>query len=170
MSEVVVDLPRDEDAEALGRMHLRSWHETYPSAEHGVDAAWVDAHAGSKDSPAAAAARRRFFAAQRSDPARTFYRVARRGGDVVGLVHATRPAEGDAVLEALYLLRAHQGTGVADRMLAAALGWLGPQPISLEVAAYNARAVAFYRRHGFRPTGATSVVLGLPTVVMRRTG
>lgn len=168
MSDVVVDLPRDEDAEPLGRMHLRSWHETYPSAEHGVDAAWVDAHAGSKDSPAAAAARRRTFAAQRDDPSGVFYRVARRGDDVVGLVHATRPGGGDATLEALYLLREHQGTGVADRLMAAALGWLGPQPMSLEVAAYNARALAFYRRHGFRPTGATSVVLDLPTVGMRR--
>lgn len=173
---VVVDVPDDGDAGPLGVVHLLSWHQTYPSAEHGVDADWISEHVGGTASPAADAFRRRLFADQRADPAGTHYRVVRHGGDVVGFVHASRAPGGsgdarahDAVLEALYLLREHHGTGLADRMLAGALGWTAGWPVRLEVAGYNARAIGFYRRHGFRPTGEEGLFKGrVPILVMRR--
>ena len=173
---VVVDVPDDADAGAIGVLHLRSWHQTYPSAEHGVDAEWISEHVRGMASPAGDAFRRRLFADQRADPAGTHYRVARCGGDVVGFVHASRAAggsgdarAGDAVLEALYLLREHHGTGLADRMVTGALEWIAGQPVRLEVASYNARAIGFYERHGFRPTGEEGLFKGrVPILVMRR--
>ncbi|MEJ5914950.1 GNAT family N-acetyltransferase [Pseudokineococcus sp. 1T1Z-3] len=135
--------------------------------------------------PQAEEYRRRTFAAQRSDPSRVYYRVARSGDDVVGFVHAEQPADGepdegpederpggeepDATLAAIYLLRAHQGTGVAERLMSGALAWTGGRGVRVEVASYNERAIAFYRRHGFSPTGATGCFRErVPTLHMRR--
>lgn len=177
---VVVAVPEDDDAAPLGLMHLRSWHETYVCPEHGIDAAWVDEHVGFLATPAADAFRRGTFAAQRADPAATFYRVARRGGDVVGLVHASASGShggsgggshegGPVQLEGLYLLREVHGSGLADALLAEVLGWCGGRPVQLEVASCNTRAVRFYRRHGFRPTGRTGAFHGrVPTEELLR--
>jgi len=166
---VVVDVPSDADASAIGRMQLESWHQTYPSAEHGIDADWISEHMGSRTSPAADEFRRSLLAAQRADPANIFYRVARSGGEIVGFVQAARavgvaptvsaPGDAsadsqgagdhgreDATLEALYLLHEYQGTGLSGHMMAAVLDWLGDQAMRLEVASYNARAIRFYQR------------------------
>ncbi len=182
---VSVDVPDDRDAAGLGVMHLESWHQTCPSAEHGIDADWISEHIGHMTSPAAEAFRRRLFADQRADPTGTYYRLARHDGDVVGFVHASRgprdarvggdarPAGSagpeDAVLEALYLLREHHGTGLADQMVVGALDWLDGQPVRLEVASYNARAISSYRRYGFRPTGEGGLFRDrVPILVLRR--
>ncbi|WP_255472351.1 GNAT family N-acetyltransferase [Quadrisphaera setariae] len=99
--------------------------------------------------------------------------ASRRGEEVVGFVHASLPAaegdHGEAVLEALYLLRSEHGTGLADRLLGSALGWAGGRAVRLEVSPLSVRAVPFYRRHGFRPTGETGVFRDrVPTLRMRR--
>lgn len=185
---VVVDVPRDTDVSAIGRMQLLSWHQTYPSAEHGIDEQWIDEQMTSRTSPAADGFRRGLLAAQRANPDGTLYRVARDGTEVVGFVLASRsasissnagaagrgggsdePGIDDATLEALYVLSDHQGTGLADRLMAAVLQWLGGQAMQLEVASYNARAIRFYQRHGFHLTGETAIFRGrIPIVAMRR--
>lgn len=174
-----VEEPSDADATAVGVVHLRAWHETYDAAP-GIDRAWVDEHIGFMASPAADDFRRRLFSAQRTDPARTFYRVARAGGAAVGFVHASLPTSTPAEpsehdddeevrLEGLYLLRSQHGTGLADRLLAAVLTWADGRAISLEASPLSVRAVPFYRRHGFVPTGETGVFRDrVPTLAMRR--
>lgn len=166
---VTVEGPTDADATAVGVMHLRSWHETYDGVAPGLDATWVEENVGPMAAPDADAFRRRVFAAQREDPARTFYRLARRGGEVVGFVHASLPREGDATLEALYLLRSEHGTGLADRLLTSALDWAGPRAVLLVASPLSVRAIPFYQRHGFRRTGQQGVYRGLvPTTALRR--
>jgi GNAT superfamily N-acetyltransferase len=54
-------------------------------------------------------------------------------------------------LYAIYVRRDWYGTGLGDRLLAAAIG---KEPALLWVFEANARARAFYTRHGFRPDGA----------------
>lgn len=72
-------------------------------------------------------------------------------GRVVGVASAaTGNEDPPRQLMSLYLRAAHQGTGLADRLLAAAVG---TGPASLWVFAANPRAQRFYARHGFRPDG-----------------
>lgn len=94
-------------------------------------------------------------------------------GAMVGFA-AAGPAPADAVrereLQALYVHPAAQGSGVADELLAAALG---PGPAFLWVAEDNPRARAFYRRHGFRADGARAsypltAAVALPVMRMVR--
>lgn len=70
-------------------------------------------------------------------------------------------------LDQLAVHPAHQGRGVADRLMDGAKAW-SPDGLVLDVNAANARARRFYARHGFH---AESVGVnprsGLPTLRLR---
>ncbi len=87
-------------------------------------------------------------------------------GRCVGLASAGPPREQEdpaaadlpsLELHALYVLAQAQGTGVADALLARAVG---DAPCRLWVLAVNGRARAFYRRHGFVDVGAPESMAG----------
>lgn len=82
--------------------------------------------------------------------------VATVDGVVVGF-SATRPSDdGPRPLQlvVLYLLAAHHGSGLGQRLLDAAVG---SEPAFLWVAEANPRAQAFYSRNGFVLDGARAV-------------
>lgn len=63
-----------------------------------------------------------------------------------------------AVLNEIYVAPAHRGTGIADKLLEVVLDVARGQSLPmdrvvLDVAPANARARAFYVRHGFEPWG-----------------
>jgi ribosomal protein S18 acetylase RimI-like enzyme len=63
-----------------------------------------------------------------------------------------------AVINELYVVPEHRGTGVADDLMDAAVALAGDQAlpldrIVLDVDSANERAKAFYDRHGFEPWG-----------------
>lgn len=68
---------------------------------------------------------------------------------------ANRPLQ--AMLISVYVAAAYRGSGLADGLLTgavdAAAGELGAGILQLGVHQDNARALAFYTRHGFRDTG-----------------
>lgn len=77
-------------------------------------------------------------------------------GETLGFASAGPTRDDDAPTEwelySINVLAAHHGSGVASRLLAAALA---QRPATLWVIRDNARAGAFYRSHGFRVEGAT---------------
>lgn len=68
-----------------------------------------------------------------------------------------RPA---ACLDRLYLTEAAKGTGLADALMREFLAWGAGRDLYLSVFAPNARAQAFYRRHGFSIVGAYTFWVG----------
>lgn len=92
-------------------------------------------------------------------------------GEVVGMATAgvTRDADAPTAWElySINTVAATHGSGLADRLLDAATG---ARAASLWVLGTNARAQAFYRRHGFVVDGATKTHegSGLPEVRMVR--
>lgn len=80
-------------------------------------------------------------------------RVAEVEGAVVGLVCADRPQHGGppgaVEMVALHVVPEQWGTGVAELLHDQFLEVLGGRPGVLDVWARNARAIAFYRRHGW---------------------
>ncbi|HLI02191.1 MAG TPA: GNAT family N-acetyltransferase [Acidimicrobiales bacterium] len=64
------------------------------------------------------------------------------------------PPEPPLELMSLYIRARWHGSGLADRLLVAAIG---EESASLWVFTVNARAQAFYRRHGFEPDGAEHI-------------
>ncbi len=72
-----------------------------------------------------------------------------------------RPEHGE--LKRLYVLRAYQGLGLGQRLLSTALDWLerdGPKPLWIGVWSGNAKARAFYARHGFVKFGDHTFAVG----------
>ena len=92
-------------------------------------------------------------------------------GEIVGIASAGPTRDEDAPTEwelyAINVLAAHHGAGVADQLIAAVIA---QRPATLWVLSGNARAQAFYRRHGFGVEGATKVHedTGAPEIRMVR--
>jgi len=77
-------------------------------------------------------------------------------GEIVGFASAGPTRDEDAPiaweLYAINVLAAHHGTGISDQLINAAIA---ERPATLWVVTDNARAIAFYRRHGFGLEGTT---------------
>ena len=92
--------------------------------------------------------------------------VAERGQEVIGYCASRAPsrdedAEADvAEIAALYVDAGQWRSGAGTALMTAALDHIragGSREVTLWAFAANARAIAFYRRHGFLPDGAETV-------------
>lgn len=130
------------DAEVLARLHLECWRETYSGL---LSPAFVAAQTVED--------RLAMWQGLLAGPHADRQFVAVLGGQPVGFAGSFPPAEDREVAElwGIYLLKAHHGAGLGQKLLEAALG---AEPAALWVAEDNPRAQAFYRRNGFTFTGA----------------
>ena len=91
--------------------------------------------------------------------------------EIVGIASAGPTRDDDArtpwELYAINVHAAHHGTGVADQLITAVVA---QRPATVWVLRDNARARAFYRRHGFGVDGATKIHdgTGAPEIRMVR--
>jgi GNAT superfamily N-acetyltransferase len=139
-----------EDAVRMGEVHVAVWREAYAGLMPAQFLAGLD--------PAVSAAR---FAERLAapEPGRVVL-VGTADDRVVGIASGGRsrddPPEPPAEVYAVNVLAAHHGTGLGARLFEAVLDAVaGDAPVSLWVAAQNARARSFYRRYGFTPDGLT---------------
>lgn len=121
--------PRDEDA--TGALWLRSWQAAYPQIDFTARLGWWRQRWRRVLLPAAAIV------------------VAEKDGGIVGFV-TVDPATG--YLDQIVVAPPEWGTQVGAALLAAAKE-LSPAGLELDVNADNARAIGFYRKHGFAVTG-----------------
>lgn len=141
------------DAEHLAYVHVATWKATYPGM---VDQARLDALR-----PADRVPMWEKTIDDRDDAeargVRTRCAVHLPSGRIVGFGTSgpTREQDPPAAMSlwALYLLPEHHGTGIAGLLLEQALPEAAGRAY-LWVAAGNARAIAFYRKHGFELDGA----------------
>ncbi len=86
-------------------------------------------------------------------------------GDVIGTIacQVTSPDEGH--LRGMAILPRYQGTGIADALLAAAEHDLQDAHcvrVTLDTVEPLRRAIRFYERHGYRPSGRAVDFFGMP--------
>ena len=145
--EYELRIPTSADVEAITRVHVDSWRETYggmlPESFFGEELVEQ---------------RRRMWTANlRSVSPEWNLRVAESDAGLVGLALAG-PAHGESPrareLHLIYVLLAHQGKGLGQRLLDSALG---ADPAVLWVEKTNERAQDFYRRNGFELDGTAEV-------------
>lgn len=155
---LTIRVPLPEEADAIARVHVESWKETY-------------GHLLSAD----------FFSSEYSESRRQMWRrvlsepragvdiyVAALSGEIIGFAWVG-PGIGqdsadpprDRQLYAIYVLAAHHGCGVGQALLDASLGG---GPAMLWVAKENPRAIAFYLRNGFQLDGAEEIDPSCPTI------
>lgn len=141
--------PGPEHAEALARMHVASWRETYGDAladhHYGEDAIAARAEQYARTLSAGDAATSRIRAGL--DPA----------GEIVGLVWAGAPSRTDRVpaaraeeLQVLYTMASMHGSGLGRALVAEVLA---DRPAQLWVWDRNPRAIRFYSKLGFTADG-----------------
>ena len=145
-TDIVVRPVRDVDAEALGRVHATCWHETY---DHLISKAALE-----KISPRRMAELWTHGAVQGPD-FRMFAALV--DGEIVGFAGSGPARDKDAPrnreLYFIYLLDAHHGTGIGQKLFDAVIG--ADEEVYLWVADDNPRAHRFYTRNGFSLDGAS---------------
>lgn len=146
---VVIVRAGPADAPAIARFQVAAWRESYRGIvpDRFLDEMDADASAGRWTQRLTSGEREAFTASV--DGHLVAVASTRRSLAHAGLPHLE--------LSTLYLARAVQGSGLADRMLDTAIG---DDAAHLLVFAANARAQRFYRRRGFAPVGAPLVDSG----------
>jgi len=158
-SRYAVRLARVVDADEVGRVHVQVWREAY--AGH-MPADYLE---GLDPMKSAARWKLRF---EMDEPDGNVVVATGLDGEIVGFAAAGPTRDEDAPtdweLYAINVLADHHGTGVADQLIIAAVA---ERPATLWVVNDNARAEAFYRRHGFNVEGATKLHDGTGASEMR---
>jgi ribosomal protein S18 acetylase RimI-like enzyme len=130
-----------DDAEAISHVRVEGWRESYA---HILSARFLAA----LDASAQVERWRDFIASGRNIV------VAEVHGDVRGFAISgparTENSPHDLELQAIYQLASMHGSGSGQALLDASIG---NQPAYLWVAELNPRAIALYRRNGFRADG-----------------
>jgi GNAT superfamily N-acetyltransferase len=159
----------EADAAAIVKVHSRSWIETYPNEAAGVSLAWVQARVDQWNTPEGLEWRK----ARIRDTTNRAMRVAENeDGMIIGLVSSIRDNDMQR-LNALYVDKAYYGSGVAQQLMDWLIGWADPhRPLDLEVASYNERAKAFYRKYGFIEVEHSEHIVHevIPVITMIRKG
>ncbi len=131
----------DEEIRGKAYVHWKAWHEAYPRL---VDQGYLDAMTLEKCEKIAYRWQENLL-------------VAKDNGRVIGFVgYGDRGDEAPDTGEifALYVLEDYYGTGVAQQLMKAGLQQLMNYPqICLWVLKENKRAIRFYEKCGFVPTG-----------------
>ena len=156
-----------DDLVRLSEVHVQVWHEAYAGVMPAEYLAGLD--------PVRMV---QAWTARIASPAPGSVLLVGTADDrLVGMATAgpTRddPPDPPVELYAINVLAAHHGTGLAGRLLEAALAaTAGDGPVSLWVLEVNARARAFYARYGFVPDGRTKrhPPTGVPEVRLVRPG
>ncbi|MET2012620.1 N-acetyltransferase [Microbacterium chocolatum] len=156
---------RAPDAHDLAKLHVRTWKEAY--AELLPAGFFDDAHRRGR--------RDMWHRLLGEDgPADAVIRVAVCDGAIIGFAMAGPPVpdpKGDAPpaidrqLYMLYVLQAHHGRGVGQRLLDDVAG---TDAMVLWVAKENPRAIAFYQRNGFAFDGREKSDPGAPAITDAR--
>jgi ribosomal protein S18 acetylase RimI-like enzyme len=136
-----------DDYDGINEVRRRTWLATYPNAALGITVADVEAVFDDSTEEARQRREERRRAINATPLAHLW--VAESDAGIVGMCLARKQDERHHV-QALYVLPDYQGQGIGKRLLQAALDWLGAaQPVTLHVATYNEKAIAFYQRMGF---------------------
>jgi ribosomal protein S18 acetylase RimI-like enzyme len=90
-------------------------------------------------------------------------------GLLAGFVIATVHAEDNLELDWLMVDPDFHGNGIASLLMRAGIDWLGnDRPMWLNVVRHNARAIGFYRKHGFDIDPDAECQHVMPHWIMRR--
>lgn len=151
-SAFTIRFAQTSDAEALSDFAARLFRATYSSDTAAADLEDYVQNNFNAD----------VQAAEIADPeAATFLATA--GDTIIGYAHMTRSKHRPARLNRIYIEAGWRGSGLANVLLDAVIEESkqnGVKQLGLTVFERNLRAMAFYRRAGFVPTGRTTFMVG----------
>lgn len=96
--------------------------------------------------------------------------VAERSAGFAIVAAGIKPcAEDRFEIDSFIVFSEYQGRGVAQGLMEAALEWVGENCVQLGVIHYNARAIAFYEKYGFKDTETLIEGHEIPRKLLKRT-
>ncbi len=166
---VVQDMTADEIDDAT-RMRHQSWLDTYVNDEYGVTKEWIDEHFRVKLDPAGESARRERFLAGKANGTLQAYVVYDGDNKIIGCATPFIEASGAQRVGSIYTDSRYHGKGVGAALMQKIIDTFDPnKPIELEVAVYNEKAKAFYRKWGFiEQPGTENMFEKIPEIRMIR--
>jgi len=170
--EPIIVIPTLDDVPSYRAMHAQSWRDTYPNEAAGVSREWVEVRTAKWLTPDALADSKERVKKVLEDTAHQSLFVAKVGDVSVGMVHVSSFETGQ-MLEAIYVDKAHKGTGLGQKLLNEGLSHLDlTKPIELEVASYNEHAQGFYHKNGFEIVPGSEHLFAetMPVITMIRPG
>ncbi len=160
MDELSIRLAAPDDARALSLLGSATMLETYAELVDGPD---IVAHCENRHSVAV-------YAAWLADPSVVIWIAETIRRNAVGylvLMPATLPDDAphpdDLEVQRIYVLSRYHGTGIGHALMTRAVeesARRGARQVVLGVLKRNTRAVAFYRRQGFREVGTRVFQVG----------
>lgn len=162
--------PTLDDVEGYRRVQARGWLDAYPNEQAGVPLEWVKQRTENWLTPEELELSRERVRAILEDSENQFLYVAKVENRPVGMVCASK-IDDNQRLEAIYIDKEYQGTGLAQELLDTVLACLSSEkPITLEVISYNKRAQRFYEKNGFKVVPGSDHLYKevMPSVVMVR--
>ena len=93
-------------------------------------------------------------------------------GKIIGTIAYQVVAPGEGHLRGMAVVPESQGRGVAERLLVAAedgLRRLGCVRVTLDTTQPLERAISFYSRQGYKPTGTVKDFFGMPLLAYEKT-
>ena len=160
---VVADVPE------IRAVHAASWIAAYPNEAEGVSYEWVKERTDSWLLPETLARSAGYLEAIFTDQ-QQFYRLGTKDEKIVGFIHGSTKEDGSKYLEALYTSPETFGTGLGNQLFDEFDTWIGNEAASLEVTAYNDRAIRFYEKRGFKKLDGSEAMFAdiMPTFIMVR--
>jgi ribosomal protein S18 acetylase RimI-like enzyme len=156
MTHIYIREALPDDAEAIRNVQYRTWLATYPNEVYGITKEDIEARFREDSDPEKARERRKRYRQSLCVPPFRVW-VALEGTALIGFCRAKQD-DLESCVQALYVLPEFQHKGIGKRLLQTALDWLGVEKeVVLEVAAYNEKAIAFYRAFGFILAGSIPV-------------
>jgi len=153
MKKITVRKMTTDDTKPIRQLHRRVWLDTYPNQDAGVSYDWVNEKTEAWMTPEALDNSKKRFQSILDDEDNQYYRVVEVDGKIRGFVHGSRldSETGEQTIDAIYIDKSLQGTGVAQQLMDDLLKFLDTSKDTwLEVASYNGRAKAFYQKYGFK--------------------
>jgi GNAT superfamily N-acetyltransferase len=162
----------EADVPAILKMHAQSWLDTYPNEAAGVTREWIKQRTDQWFSEESIEKRRDLIRRVKGNRDALYQVAVTEQGEIIGIIAPFRNETSQRV-GAIYVDKAYQGTGLAQRLMDTIIDWADPhRPIELEVASYNERAKTFYRKYRFEeiPDSEHKVKEVIPVVTMIRKG
>ena len=147
---ITIDTPVAGDARGIQEVFYKTWLATYPNTDVGITVEDIEDKFKDAFTVETLTKRREKIA---NPPDGQFLLVAKDNDKVVGLCSVMKETERNK-LSTLYVLPEYQGKGVGRALWEQACSFLDMNKDTyLEVATYNANAIAFYSKLGFEDTG-----------------
>lgn len=163
MHNTQISIARPEDARLIRQIQHDVWLTTYPNEALGITLQEIQARVAAYITPEAV----EYLQKSLANPDQMTW-LANLDSKIVGYCMALKGEETNQIT-AIYILEEYHGKGLGKALIEPALNWLGTaKPIEVEVASYNAKAIRFYNKHGFRDSGKIGDYKGIPTISLVR--